>query len=136
MSDFANYEHLFTYHPPTGTTTPLYAAVRKAEVQASVLIETAVRAGAGPNFGLITAAAMDYAVVICEVAPNCDDRAAALRAVRLARMAFNEAAISAHGGEYRHNAAVQSSPLLQQAANALREARWWACAAIATNVKD
>jgi len=136
MSDFANYEHLFTYHPPTATTMPLYAAVRKAEVQASVLIETALSASAGPNFGLITAAALDYAAVICEVAPNCDDRAAALRAVRLARMAFNEAAVGAHGGEYRHDAAVQSSPLLQRVAAALREARWWACAAIATNVKD
>ena len=127
---------LFTYHPPTAITTSLYAAVRKAEVQTSVLIEIAIDASGGPNFSLITAATLDYAAVICEVAPNCDDRAAALRAVRLARMAFNEAVVGAHGGEYRHDAAVQSSPLLQRGADALREARWWACAAIATNVKD
>jgi len=125
----------FTYHPPTATTTPLYAAVRKAEVQASVLIETAVRAGAGPNFGLITAAILDYAAVICEVAPDCADRDAALRAVRLARMALNEAMVGAPRVCYQHGVLTQPHPLLQRGADALREARWWACSAIACNVK-
>ena|SRR3990167_2997588 len=126
----------FTHPPPTPATTPLYAAVREAEAQASRRIDAAFNAGNVPNFAGIADATRDLAAAIWNAAPACPDRDAAIRAVRLARMAFNEAAISTPGVAYVHGAMTQPHPVFQRGADALREARWWACAAIAINVTD
>lgn len=118
----------FEYQPPNAVTAPKYAAIREAEAFAATEIEDAaaeVNAGRAMRpdaFARINAATKAlYDTIERECSP-CADTAAALRCVRIARMAANEAIV-----------AVDRDSPLRQAFDNLRAARWQACAAVALN---
>ena len=79
----------FSYHPPTPETAPKYAAIREAEKAAAMVVDSA-RFG-DVDYGRVNVVMLAFADAIAELAPNCADRTAAIRCVRLARNAANEA---------------------------------------------
>lgn len=117
-------ETWFTYHAPTDETAPKYGAIREAEQAAAA----AVRLGTDPNcpepthvcYGNVNAACRAFAVVIDAHCPDGYDKDAAIRAVRLARNAANEAIAIGDPGR-----------LCAIALTKLQEARWQANGAIA-----
>lgn len=88
----AQREAWFKYHPPTDETRPKYAAIRDAE---SAFV-AAVTAAAYENLSTsalyeeISRQALRMADTIDANAPDCADKTAAIRCVRLARNFFNE----------------------------------------------
>ena len=117
----------FTYIPPNETTAPKYAAIRDATTAAEHAIGDAFfDHGAGTldrpalhaKIGAATKLLHDVIEATC---PPCADTSAALRCVRLARMAANEALVSV----------VHDERARQIAIDQLLLARWQACAAVA-----
>lgn len=96
-------DNYFTYHPPTEETAPKYAAIRAAEEACHVSIAFAKKrkvcsdegipadAGVVDLYAEINRRTRCYAEVIDASAPDSADKAAAIRCVRLARNAANEA---------------------------------------------
>lgn len=131
----------FVYRPPTPITAPRYAHLRKLEAGAlntlRTVCEPVVERGAimtevGPN-----ATPADYAAVndackalydgILAVCPPGADRDRAEADVRLARMRANEAMAQSAGP----SSLITTLRIAMNAEKALRNARMWACAAIA-----
>lgn len=109
----------FHYIAPTDATIPRYDAVRAAERACRQAITDTEYAERTNAFNAINAACRDFAAVIEAQAPNCADRTTAIRCVRLARMEANE------------GVATGQERTCQAWHDALRQARMWACAAIA-----
>jgi len=126
-------DHWFTYHPPTDETSPKYAAIAAAEIALALIFRDQthlVDAGESPNFQEITYAIRGYADVINRDAPDSADKTAAIRCVRLGRMAANECLVAIK--DCRKMAAIELSKLAQAE---WTKARWQACAAIACEGK-
>lgn len=123
-------DNWFTYHAPTEETAPKYAAINAAkdlfvnEVVAAMTTEGL----ALDRFDKINKAARMYVETICLVVPDCVDRAAAIRCVRLARYAANEA-IAQAGNE------ILGKHLAQVFAQNVLASRWQANSAIACGGK-
>lgn len=120
-------DNWFRYHPPTDETKPKYMAIRAAEHGAAQDINDAVGNFAGAEaFNRINATCKAFAVVIDTEAPDSADKSAAIRCVRLARNAANEAVIAE--AEHRNDCLVIC-------AQELTKARWQANSAIACGGK-
>ena len=114
-------DNWFTYHPATDETEPRYAAIREAEIVASGAID-AIRHG-GATHDDVNAGCRAFVVAIDTNAPDSADKAAAVRCVRLAWNAANEAIVTINH-ELREVAC-------REAESELRRARWQANSAIA-----
>ena len=126
----------FVYHAPTDDTKPRYEAIRKKEEDAHVVVTHALNGvvwddaekelrpakGLPERFAEINRICKELAQTIEQHAPGCADTTVAVRAVRLAKMYANEAVVL---GQVTGDAAVV------QAHEQLRQARFWANAAIA-----
>jgi hypothetical protein len=122
-------DNWFTYHAPTEETTPRYAAIREAEaacVHGFNHVNACVDEPAGVGYGNINACARAYAIAIDTNAPDSADKTAAIRCVRIARNAANEAVTKA-GGERARLFAIANTEL--------QKARWQANSAIACGGK-
>ena len=146
----------FVGHPPTDETRPLYAAIRDAEhalhtevfnavyvaggrviasygTDLDALHEAARTVTAAELFDRVNASARAFAIAIDASAPESADKTAAIRCVRLARNAANEAVVAAcaeqAGMPVRVWASAQS--LLNVAHAEIVKARWQANSAIA-----
>lgn len=120
-------DNWFTYHAPTDETKPKYTAIRAAEIKAAADIDDALGNFAGVEaFGRINAACLAYADVIDTQAPDSADKSAAIRCVRLARNAANEAVVA----DIEHAADMRVI-----CAQELVKARWQANSAIACGGK-
>lgn len=113
---------LFTYVPPDERTGPLHARLRDAERACAEQVMIALDSP-GPQFTAINDACRTFAHVINETCPESADKDAAIRCVRLARMAANESLIAPR--------TVPIAQLRHQCFDNLRAARWQASAAIA-----
>lgn len=86
-------DNWFSYHAPTPETAPKYAAIRDAEM-ALVANVTQTVYEVGPDtaqiYREVNRSARHFAEVIDANAPDCADKTAAIRCVRLARNLFNE----------------------------------------------
>lgn len=122
---------LFTYHAPTEATTPKYATIRLAEIEAAGNLDyvAAWFAGGEDESGGDDRHAMHnhvnvgtklYAEAVLDVAPAGADRDAAILAIRLARNAANEGIATGNIGR-----------LFAMARTKLQEARWLANGAVA-----
>jgi hypothetical protein len=109
----------FVYHAPTPATAPRYAAIRDAERACRDYIAGTDGKDRPAAFAAINAACRNFATVIEAVAPKCADTTTAVRCVRLARMEANEAVATGAADGWR------------AMSDALRQARMWACAAVA-----
>lgn len=122
-------DNWFTYHAPTEETRPKYDAIRAAE-QACQEFATKVSCAAADYFDRCTDVYRAFAEVILANAPPSADRSAAIRCVRLARMATNESAV-----EWRKTGGAGSTQELDRldelATQNITMARWQANAAIA-----
>ena len=83
----------FTYHTPTEDTAPRYKAIRAAELACAMDIDDAIADDCDRSirFDRVNKATRTFAVVIDTNAPDSADKSAAIRCVRLARNAANEA---------------------------------------------
>lgn len=90
-------DNWFTYHAPTEETAATHAEITAAkdlfvnEVVAAMTTEGLVL----DRFDKINKAARMYVETIDSVVPDCADKTAAIRCVRLARYAANEAIVQA-----------------------------------------
>lgn len=123
----------FIYHPPTNETLPKYTALRLAEEEAAAVFAHAVEgnvkgvtilpaASRQDLFNAVNETSKAFAKLIDELAPQCADTTVAVRAVRLAKMYCNEAIMQNE---------TSGCPMHRAAREQLRQARFWANAAIA-----
>jgi len=83
--------HWFTFVPPsTPEEAAKHVAIRDAETVCAEAVANAITAG---DFPAVTAATFAFATVINEQCPESADKTAAIRCVRIARMAANEAVL-------------------------------------------
>ena len=116
-------DNWFTHHPPTDETAPKYAAIRAAE-EACLFGLSFAFADEGPDhvrYDNANAACAAFANVIDAQVPDCADKTAAIRCVRLARNAANEAIANPKDG----------GRLMAMAKTEIQKARWQANSAIA-----
>jgi hypothetical protein len=126
----------FEYQPPNAATAPKYAAIREAERVATAACIDSMNVGAWRGrtptnddkqaaFIVIGHATKALHDLIERECPPCADTTAALRCVRLARMAANEVVAGP--------ADIDVGGIAAQCGDNLRAARWQACAAVALN---
>lgn len=120
----------FVYHAPTEETAPKYKAIREKErnVHLSITQGFYENLSGPPLYDLINKECQAFAVLIDEVAPDSADKSAAIRCVRLARNAYNEAATPTDGSANKNQ-----TWLIEIAEAELVKARWQANSAIACN---
>ena len=128
-------DNWMTYHPPTEEQAPKYADIRRAEkvFRDALLYDVIPNAGKPTEcFSTITITARDLLTSIDYNAPDSADKNAAIRCVRLARNAANEAVMTLNG-----EGAMEEmvSMLIQTAIAEAIKARWQACSAIACGGK-
>jgi len=147
-------DHWFTYHPPTEDAGPKYAAIGRATATCVSLVLEQFQKAQGvddlqPIFREITGACHGLAHVINTMAPESADKAAAIRCVRLARMAANETVLTLskipplpHGHMRGDLSEEQAQVLADRATDIVRifdaemlKARWQANSAIACGGK-
>lgn len=140
--DAATLDHLFTYHPPTPETQPKYAAIAHGYKACLGIIRESLEGVAKSDdlqhhFNEITGACRGFADIINVMAPDSADKTAAIRCLRIARMAANETAlVMGHAradipDEEAEALFVQIRQLAVLCENELVKARWQANAAIA-----
>ena len=86
-------DNWFTYHAPTEETAPKYRAIRDAEDAVTVNVTMTHHEVGGDvkaQYDEINRSTRRFAEVIDANAPDCADKTAAIRCVRLARNLFNE----------------------------------------------
>lgn len=124
-------DNWFTYHAPTEEQAPKYAEIKRAErVFRDTLLTFVIPNAGNPGecFAEITHAARCLVQAIDYNAPDCADKMAAIRCVRLARNAANEAVMTLNGDGVLEE---MVSLLIQTALQEALKARWQACSAIA-----
>lgn len=98
----------FVYHAPTPTTSPKYAAIRTAEFECHMLVAQILTSSANAiplteaDFDRVNATLREFAETIDRKCPPSADATAAIRCVRLARMAINEYIASRLSGFSTH----------------------------------
>jgi hypothetical protein len=121
-------DNWFTYHPPTEETGPKYDALRHAEDVACAAI--------GTSHDTINAACRAFVEEIYRLCPPGADASAAVRCVRIARNAANEALVTGRlEQEGKPTGRISCSQLQDIAIVELRKARWQANSAIACGGK-
>jgi len=125
-------DNWFTYHAPTEETAPKYAEIRKAESEAGQVMVAILNNGDLVAFQAINQAARTMVEVIDRCCPDSADKSAAIRCVRLARNAMNEALV-VRGDPF--NPSSECIRLVKMAADDLTRARWQANSAIACGGK-
>jgi hypothetical protein len=122
-------DHWFTYHATTEETAPKYAAIGRAQLDADFAVSTCCAADntepAHVNHENVNAVMRAFAVAVDTIAPDCADKTAAIRCIRLARNAANEAIVMPKG----------APRLIAIAHTELQKARWQANSAIACGGK-
>lgn len=85
--------HWFTFAPPSSPgEAEKHVAIRDAETACAAAISEAITGG---DFAAVGSACFTFATVINEQCPESADKSAAIRCVRIARMAANEAVLQA-----------------------------------------
>jgi len=138
----------FGYIPPNARTAPLYAAIRAAHVHAIECCTYCIEQAGGeiPAASLhetVSDACRKFHDAIEASAPPSPDTSAALRCVRLARMAANEAIVLAVADSLAacaepgvlHAPDGDINENVRRCLDNLIAARWQACAAIALGVE-
>jgi len=135
----------FTYHAPTEETAPKYAEIRAAEIGMADVLAT-LHANVNDRFGVGTMEKVSLAFygrvnleasgmvrVIDANAPDCADKTAAIRCVRLVRNAANEVTAALVACQERGDLYSLDwfEAVLTIARAELFKARWQACSAIA-----
>lgn len=134
----------FTHHPPTPETAPKYAAIREAESVAARPLVAILNGGTLATYDAVNTSCRAFVEAVDANAPGGDDKAAAIRCVRLARNAANEA-LALHATENAGHPLAGARPpesdwqqpsynvimLVREAEAELRRARWQANSAIA-----
>lgn len=122
----------FVYHPPNSVTAPRYKAIREQEQRTVARVQDAISGDLTlqQTFDEINRSTKEYYDLLTAVVPECSDKDTALRCVRLARMALNESVVTSHMAQ------PGFTPPRLIGLDSLREARWWACAAVALNLAD
>ena len=93
--------HWFTFTPPVNEADKdRHVKIRDAETVCAEAVSVAIQAG---DFPAITTATFAFATVINEQAPESVDKTAAIRCVRIARMAANEAVLFARKADAGFN---------------------------------
>jgi hypothetical protein len=116
----------FTYHPPTAETAPKYKAIIEAcDDFAKLVVATFNKEP--PTYDQVNAAARHVGEVFLLVVPDCADRAAAFRSLRLARNATNEILAGFSALPHRPDMLLLGTAAIRS----ITEARWQANAAIA-----
>lgn len=121
-------DHWFRYHAPTAETSPKYAAIRAAEGSTAQCVSALLNGGELATHDNVNERCKEYAKVIDMMTPESADKSAAIRCVRLAKNALNEAIVVAKALGREEHTVVS---LAHEARAELRRARWQACAAIA-----
>lgn len=121
-------DNWFTYHAPTPETAPKYTAIRDAEECAASCMTALLNGGGAATHDVVNARCRAFAETIDALAPDSADKSAAIRCVRLARNAMNEALVVA--SKFGPEDALVII-LVREAASELRRARWQANSAIA-----
>ncbi len=124
-------DHWFTYHQPTEEQKPKYAAIRDAE-QAAMRISWADAS----SHDEVNAVLRLFVEIIDLYAPDSADKTAAIRCVRIARNAINEALVLFKARDaadpFRRDVNEEDVRMCVSVARMnLRMARWQASAAIA-----
>lgn len=127
-------DNWFTYHPPTGDQASIYAEIRAAEAQAAQVIVVILNDGdsALANHDNVNAGCRHFAEQIDIFCPDSADKSAAIRCVRLARNALNDALVLKNRAE---SVTADVVALCRGAEEQLRAARWQANSAIACGGK-
>lgn len=115
----------FVYVAPNDDTAPRYKRIRDAEAACAASIEEDITTYDVPpqaRFERVSAACKRFHDELIAVCPPGADLSAAIRCVRLARMAANEAIAQPAYRQRRH---------ADIAADQLTLARWQACASVA-----
>lgn len=116
-------DNWFRFHAPTEETKAKHIAIRAAELRAAMDIDDALGNFTGAEaFARINAACLAFAEVIDAEAPDSADKSAAIRCVRLARNAANEAVVGDEG---------RAADMRVICAQELLKARWLAGSAVA-----
>lgn len=128
-------KHWFSYHPPTDETMVKYDEIREAVKHCEETIATMLRSTAQFQdrqipFKIVGEATLKVALTIFRVCPEGADRTAAIRCVRLSRMAINEALVLIFNGVSERQP-LAFNEALRQFTSELQKARWQANAAIA-----
>ena len=126
-------DHWFRYHAPTEETAPKYKAIREAEERCWKSISQGVfeNIGVPAIYNLINAECKAFAQVVDELCPEGDDKAAAIRCIRLARNAFNEAVVLSRDVDNLVYQEIDNLWLFNLGKQELVKARWQANSAIA-----
>ena len=135
-------DNWFTYHAPTPETGPKYLAIREAEI-ASARPIVAILNGSTiiATHDEVNAACRAFAEAIDANVPDSADKSAAIRCVRLARNAANEAIVTMNHERREAGHVAWERPsrtvvtLCREAESELRRARWQANSAIACGGK-
>ena len=118
-------DNWFTYHPPTDETRPKYAATSEAFKTACTVFQL-TKTDEVPSYEAVTNAARRFVEAIDEHCPPSADATAAVRCVRLARNAKNDALLKRGGKVYDPDMDFQALAMTQ-----LTLARYQANSAIA-----
>lgn len=116
---------LFAYIAPNDDTAPRHQRIREAQAACAASIEEDIVTFDVPpqaRFARVSAACKRFHDELIAVCPPSADLSAAIRCVRLARMAANEAIAQPAYRQRRH---------ADLAADQLTLARWQACASVA-----
>lgn len=127
--------HWFTYHAPTDENIKDYDEIREAVKKCEVGIARVFRStdqfkDRQVPFSIIGDACLRLALTINKVCPDSADKTAAIRCVRLSRMAANEALLLTYNG-VQETQPLAFNEALRQFTSELQKARWQANAAIA-----
>jgi aconitase B len=115
-------DNWFTYHAPTDETRPKYEQITLAEsrIQDELVEDVNII-----THDAINGTLRDFVVLIDSLAPDSADKTAAIRCVRIARNALNEAVMC------RKNDPDRARMLARIASDEIIKARWQANSAIA-----
>jgi hypothetical protein len=129
-------DNWFTYHLPTDEQIRKYDTIRNTEIKCIMDITQATFENVDIDklHEVINNSTRCMAEVIDANAPDCADKTAAIRCVRLARMAWNEWAQELYRKESDRRW-HDTEGLFVLAEQELIKARWQACAAIACGGK-
>lgn len=84
----------FDYHPPSAEKIPKFKALGEAHEECTTSLGTVVMRLAGgevtqASFQTVTRSIRKFADLINELCPDCSDKTAAMRCLRLARNSYN-----------------------------------------------
>ncbi len=97
MATTEQIEHWFGYHPPTDQTLPVFETLDKGAEECRTAVKNAIQsptATTKDRFAAIGAATKSFSLLLNGASPEGVDKAAAIRCLRMARMAANRAVLT------------------------------------------